>query len=1516
MQKLIKFFVTRSLLVNLITVFIIIMGVISLTSINRESYPHIERKRLVVSTSYPGASPNDVESSITIPLEEALKGINGIKEYTSTSVKSFSRIRIVLEDDVKDVRKVKNNIRRAVDNVNLPKEITKRPNIWEWDVASFSIMEIGIFSKSLSYKQLRTRAKDLKKKLLECPYISQVEDKGILEREIKIKLNLRKLQENYISIQEVINAVRVHNIEITGGTFKQENIDKIITVFSKFESLDDVKNIIVRSTFEGNKIYLRDIADIQDDFKEEIVRFRFNGDQGISIEPQKKASADIIKTTDEIKKIVKYYKKSLKDEDIDIVYLSDDSHDTRMRLRIVSTNALIGFAMVICMLFLFMNFKNAFWTAAGIPLSIAFALIFFKSFDVTINSVSLLGIIVVIGMVVDDAIIISENIFRHRLLGKTSLQASLNGTLEVAYPVITTVLTTIIAFLPLYSLKGIVGDFAKEIPLVVMFILAGSLFEAIFILPNHISHNFGIRERNTKIRDRKFIKYMKRNYKNMLNVILNNKILILAGFIVLFIISYFVLFSGKVIKYIEFPSEEATSVYIYGKVKEGQSLDFTEEKIKTIENALKKYPKKVMRSFGTDIGDTGYPENFFIVVNLTPPSKRKTTSDSIISNIRKEVEISGYFTNVYFVKESGGPPVGRSIQIQIRGNDNKQRRLISDKIYNYFVSVDGTKDITRSDEENKKELKILVDYNKSARAGISPYVIGETIRAAFNGVIATDIKTPDETIFYRVVLEDKYRNSLSTLNKLKVMNNQNKLVKLSQLIRTREQNLISKINHYNGERTTIIEADTDKKIITPTEIYARLKKEFSNFDHEYPGYRMIIGGEAKQSKESIQSIIRAFLIAVSIIFFMLILLFKSMSQSFIVILAIPFSLIGIAIALLVHGMPLSYMALFGMVGLTGIVVNDSLVMVNYINTLKNKYKKKKIKDIIIEGAATRLRPVLLTTITTISGLIPTAYAIGGKDPMIIPTTIVISWGLLFATSLTLILIPILYLLENEIRRYIKDFFQILISKFKTVIPILIIILFLSNSIFAQNNKILKLNDFIKDCINNNPEIFSELEKIKIAETQEIQSKAIHDIYFNAHYYRIYEKPFSITSSGTTIDKSATDNIGANLSWIAPYLGTRLKGGMEYSKNKIDYSGFDLPTGIPFEQTTELYSPEFFVNINQPLLKNWFGIVDDFPIKQAKFNKFITEQTVDESIENIIVDLYNLYFDWYVTHHQFNIYSTNVRNSETLLDQINRKFRADLADRSDLSRIKIMNIEYKKARDLYHTIFQNMSKKIYKWQKGVNTAPEELNIKPEKEINIPGIDSSHFSVSNTRQMKILNLSKQLLMRTLNVHKNELLPELNFIFSYSIKNYTQDDSKIFDEFDYKNYTVGMELNYPIGNLKSKGQINETRSRLRQWDYDLKKFERNYVQGYKEVVKILNVYINILKYDRDLMKQAEILIREEERKYRQGRSDFYFIIDNKNTFLKYNLTYIQDYVTYKKYQIQLLGLMDQLKVRSDID
>ncbi|HMB01627.1 MAG TPA: efflux RND transporter permease subunit, partial [Spirochaetota bacterium] len=526
----------------------------------------------------------------------------------------------------------------------------------------------------------------------------------------------------------------------------------------------------------------------------------------------------------------------------------DMSVETENRLDIVFNNTLIGLSLVIIILFIFMNFTNAFWTAAGIPFSIAFALIFFNIYGITINSVSLLGIIVVLGMIVDDSIVVSENIFRHEIAGESKDEAARHGVAEVRQPVIATILTTIVAFLPLFFMKGIIGSFSKEIPVVVIFVLAGSLLECLLVLPTHLRH-FSFTFSKQGFTEKKFVIKLRNAYKALLNRILQHYKLVLGAAVILCISGIFLWI--KVIGYENFPTQTTTHAELWGKVTDGSSLQNTLQKIKPLEKILAAYNTNALLSYRTEIGNGGFPEKFYLSIRFCPPEERDLKADTVITALKKKIHKATCFTNVHFNKHSGGPREGRDITVDIIGNDNHKRRQLADKIYAFFTSNKAIGNVERSDRQSKTEIKVNINYSKAASLGISTATIARTIRSAYEGVIATTLQEPREVISFRVMLDEKYKHSLQNIYKLKVRNRQNRLIPLKDIVTLSETQTFNRIEHQDGDRTTTIYADmADGTDMTPAAFYQLLDRRYADFTSAHPGFNLKIGGEAQSSREA------------------------------------------------------------------------------------------------------------------------------------------------------------------------------------------------------------------------------------------------------------------------------------------------------------------------------------------------------------------------------------------------------------------------------------------------------------------------------------------------------------------------------------------------------------------------------------------------------------------------------------------------------------------------------------------
>ena len=938
MGYIIKFLVERPLFERLILIFIIVVAIVSAFQIKRLAYPRVDFERLSITTLYPGASPEDVELNVTIKLEEALKEIEGIEKYKSSSIENMSIIDVFIDPDAEDKENVKSEVRRAIDSVgDLPGDVKENPNIFEHKMENYPIYEVSLTIPSGDEKTLRFHARQLKKKLLELGSVSKIWNRGIRDREFKILLNREKMSSYEISFDEVILAIKQNRLRVSGGFVESFAAEKGLITISEFDRPEDVENIIVRTSEMGSyQIKVRDIGSVVDGFVKRDVIVRDNGKEGISLWATKKKRADILAVTEEIKKVIADYKKNYAPEDLSIETTFDESIETRNRLYIVYSNALAGFVLVIIVLFFFLDKRIAFWTAFGIPISIGITIIVLNILDITINSISLCGIVVVLGMVVDDAIIISESIYRSRENGMEPTRASIYGLMMVIRPVIGTILTTMIAFFPIYFVPGIIGDFSLEIPTIVIVMLTASFIEAAFILPVHLAHGKNSNPKKMQVPPgQRLFLFFENYYARALEKALKYK------FPALMLMLLFVFAGGTLTYFITnfnmFPVDQAYRMWVYGKCPKESNLEFTARETLKLEEIIEGMPKGVVHSYKTTVGrffnENGRASNsFFTRLILTPSTTRDMTANDVKEYIGKEFKKKNIdsISEIKYYIDGGGPPVGKPLELMIIGNENDLRKKIIEDISRELRSY-GVIDIDSDLREGKEEIKVLPRHDIIAVANLNVASIAGTIRSAYDGTIVTHMQTPDDKIDFRVVLDNESKDYVDPLKGLRVKNPYGKLVPLKSLVYERKGYSPQNIFHYNGDRVNALTGNVDLEKTTPKDVYSRIKEDFRDFEKKYPGFRMIIGGEASESAKMYRFFVNAIIISIVAIYFLLVLQFNSFVQPIMVILAIPFGLVGLMLAFGIHGIDLSLLAMMGILGFAGVVVNDSLIMVDFIN---------------------------------------------------------------------------------------------------------------------------------------------------------------------------------------------------------------------------------------------------------------------------------------------------------------------------------------------------------------------------------------------------------------------------------------------------------------------------------------------------------------------------------------------------------------------------------------------------------
>ena len=815
---------------------------------------------------------------------------------------------------------------------------------------------------------------------------------------------------------------------------------KNIRTVGEFTTPEEILQIPIRSNEVGRRILIKDVATVTEGLEEPNYLSRVNGKKAISIVILKTENGDTITTINKVLNLISFYKSKFSSK-YEYVLLQDSSKRIKRRLNIIVSNAIIGFFLVVLSLFVFLNFRVALMAALGIPLAVGITFCLMAYFGITSNLISLLGLIIVLGIVVDDAIIIGENIYHYIEQGLDPYQAAIKGTLEVVMPVLATICTTIAAFAPLLFISGIFGKFIYELPLVVIFALTASFFEAIIILPSHIYEVMKNPAKKEKLQKKSeshwFLKFRDNVYLPILNWALHNNKKTILAFISLLIFSLFIAF--KFGKFKLFPGDiETLSIKIDAPI--GYSLQKTEKLVSYIEREIDKLPKESIENYSATLGEqqTSRTDLFrktgknyaYIQIDLEPIKKNMMSAEDIIATLKKNtqwllskqkvferVEINGNLKKIVIEVGRTGPPVGRPILIEVTGKDFDKLEELSNELKQILSGIKGVYDVQDNFNSDKEEVRITVDHFLASQTGVNVQQVADAINTAYLGNVATKIKRLDEEIDVRVFLPKNYKNSINSLNKLYITNQNKNRIPLKQLIKYEIRKSYSSISHLNGKRLFMLSAEIKENETTSQKANSQIQKIIKerNILAKYPlGYKIKLGGEFEDTQESLESLAAAFIVAFFIILMILTLLFEKLSQAFIVLSVIPFSLIGVIFAFISHDEYFGFMPFLGVVGLCGVIINDSIVLVDKINNLKVQKPRLSMKEILLEACSARIRPILLTTITTCLGLLPTAYGLGGKDLFVMLISLGFAWGLLFGSIIILILVPTFYLsLENS-----------------------------------------------------------------------------------------------------------------------------------------------------------------------------------------------------------------------------------------------------------------------------------------------------------------------------------------------------------------------------------------------------------------------------------------------------------------------------------------------------------------------
>ncbi len=1045
MKGVVQWCIDNPVCVNLGLFLIILAGFFYLDQLNTELFPEFSLDRIYVQVVFPGASPEEVEEGICIKIEEAITGISGIKKVDSTARESIGSVLIEIESG-EDIYRMKDEIESRINQINTFPKDAEKPIVQDLKLIR-QVLFISV-SGDISEETLRTLSEEIKDDLLQLKEISRVNIVGLRDYEVSIELSEENMRKYNVSAQTIGAAIQKNSLDITGGIIKTDQGEILLRVKGQKYTRREFEDIIVKTNSDGAHIYLHQIATVKDAFEESKVKGYLNGKRAALINVSKTEDEDIIK----ISKVVAGYiqkKQATLPKGVYLGVFGDTSILVKSRLDLLTVNGMQGLVLVFFSLTLFLSFKLASWVTFGIPISFLGSFILMVVFGQSLNMLSMFALIMCLGVVVDDAIVISESIYSNVYINHLSpKQAAFDGTVRVFWPVIASVSTTIVAFLSLLSVTGVMGKFMAVIPITVTCILLVSLVEALVSLPCHLSRTLKEKDTGTitwagKIRQKidSLVEKVIGIYMKILRLACEYRYATVAMgfFLFLFCIG---LFQGGFIKFILFQKLDSDTLRVQLAYPEGASSQTTEKTIFYIQEQLEKLHEELKKEYqreenivtkiytvagqhSSQDGSTAGSNLAEINVELQPAEERQISSELIVNRWRDMVGDIPGIKQISFGTTREGPG-GKPIQIQLRSQSFEDLKRAAFELKTQLKRYPGVYDIQDDFQEGYKELRLSLKSH-ATNLGLTLSDLASQVRHAFYGneILRLQRGKFDVKVFVRYPSEE--RLYLSDLEKVKIRLN-NHEIPISEIAQVKISNGYSLIKRVENKRIVNVIADINELKTNADEITMDLlNTDFLNsLCGKYRGMSYAFEGQRKETEESMKGLKYGFLFSMLAIYMLLATIFASYMQPVIIMMAIPFGLIGALLGHYFMGYPVTMMSLFGLVALGGMVVNNSLIIIDFINeALANGME---MFDAILNAGQKRFRAILLTTLTTILGITPLMFERSMQAQFLIPMAISLAFGLLFSTLLSLVIVPAAFVILSDFLRLLSWFFT---GKWKT-----------------------------------------------------------------------------------------------------------------------------------------------------------------------------------------------------------------------------------------------------------------------------------------------------------------------------------------------------------------------------------------------------------------------------------------------------------------------------------------------------
>lgn len=1042
-MNLSKLAVNNKVTVYILVAIIVLFGIFSYNSIPKESAPSITIPNIFVTTLYFGVSPKDMENLVTQEVEKEVKGIKDVKKVTSVSQESFSMVNIEFNPDVKiddALQKVRDKV--AIARTKMPDDI-EEPVITEINLSEQPMLYINL-SGNFGLAALKDIADKLSDEIEVIPGVLSADVKGGLEREVKINVDADRLKYYNLTFNDIIGKINFENQSIPGGSVDVGKQNYLVRVPGEYEDPEMIRDIVVKADQES-PIYIRDVAQVIYGYKDRTTLSRENGQEAVTIVIKKRSGENIIRIADEIKELVNKKKASLP-EGLKISFTGDESKDIMNTVHELENGIITGFLLVCLILLASMGLKNAFLVATSIPFSFFISFIVLGALGITMNIVVLFSLILVLGIIVDDAIVVTENIYRlQETEGYNPHDAAIEGPREVVFPVTIATFTIISSFAPLLAFPGIVGEFMRYLPITLIVCLFSSLFVALIINPVLSAQFINYKEDRAKLEgktkwynfltrfhlwfDELFAKIVKK-YEKVLRYALIHRKLTIFGTIGFLFLVFFVY--GKFNKGIEFfPEVEPQQAFIYVNMPIGTNLDksnevttIVEEKLppfKDIEYYLTNVGSEIGSGFGGDVSNKST-----ITISFFDKEDRSQSSFKTIEEIRSAVE-NITTADVRIQKMTGGPPTGPPVNIEISGDNFEELGKIADEVKREIKDIPGMKDLKDDYDEARPEIKITIDREKAALYGLNTTAIASTVRTAINGTAASKYRIADKEYDITVRLDSNQRENISAIQNIYLPGKDGAKVPLTSVAKIEFAGGLGAINRKDLKRVVTVSANAEGRL--GNDVLNDVKTKLKNF--KLPsGYNIIYTGEQESQEESQSFLGKAFIISLLLVFFFLVIEFNSVTSPIIIMFTVVLSLIGVLIGLLVTQTPFGIiMTGIGIIALGGIVVRNAIILLDFQMELEKRGLSK--EEAVIQSGMIRLRPVFLTAAATILGLVPLttgvdfdwrsfSWIIGGQNTAFWrPMGIAIIFGLTVATFLTLIVVPTIFISVRNIKEKFK-----------------------------------------------------------------------------------------------------------------------------------------------------------------------------------------------------------------------------------------------------------------------------------------------------------------------------------------------------------------------------------------------------------------------------------------------------------------------------------------------------------------